>query len=126
MEEENSTDSVITAATNHPQLLDEALFRRFDDIIQYDLPDATMIEQVLRDRLTSFDTGSVEWEAVREAGLSLSQAEIVRAADEVGQGSNHSTRKKVNLCGSHHGAQAQKGVVGIDVIWVVPLWRSSF
>ena len=83
MEEENSTDSVIAAATNHPQLLDEALFRRFDDIIQYDLPNATMIEQVLRDRLTSFDTGSIEWAAVREAGLSLSQAEIVRAAEEV-------------------------------------------
>jgi SpoVK/Ycf46/Vps4 family AAA+-type ATPase len=83
MEEENSTDSVIAAATNHPQLLDEALFRRFDDIIQYDLPDAMMIEQVLRDRLTLFDTASVDWAAVREAGLSLSQAEIVRAADEV-------------------------------------------
>ena len=42
-----------------------------------------MIEQVLRDRLTLFDTASVDWAAVREAGLSLSQAEIVRAADEV-------------------------------------------
>ncbi len=49
MEEENSTDSVIIAATNHPQLLDEALFRRFDDIIRYDSPDAPMIELVLRD-----------------------------------------------------------------------------
>jgi SpoVK/Ycf46/Vps4 family AAA+-type ATPase len=83
MEEENSTDSVITAATNHPQLLDEALFRRFDDIIRYDLPDAPMIEMVLRDRLISFDTGSVDWDPVRQAGISLSQAEVVKAADEV-------------------------------------------
>lgn len=83
MEEENSTDSVITAATNHPQLLDEALFRRFDDIIRYDLPDAPMIELVLRDRLISFDTSSVNWDPVRQAGISLSQAEVVKAADEV-------------------------------------------
>lgn len=83
MEEENSTDSVIAAATNHPQLLDEALFRRFDDIIRYDLPDAPMIELVLRDRLISFDTGSVDWDPVRQAGISLSQAEVVKAADEV-------------------------------------------
>jgi SpoVK/Ycf46/Vps4 family AAA+-type ATPase len=83
MEEENGTDSVITAATNHPQLLDEALFRRFDDIIRYDLPDAPMIELVLRDRLISFDTGSVDWDPVRQAGISLSQAEVVKAADEV-------------------------------------------
>jgi SpoVK/Ycf46/Vps4 family AAA+-type ATPase len=83
MEEENSTDSVITAATNHPQLLDEALFRRFDDIIRYDLPDFTMIEQVLRDRLASFDTVSVDWKSVSETGHSLSLAEIVRASDEV-------------------------------------------
>lgn len=83
MEEENGTDSVITAATNHPQLLDEALFRRFDDIIRYDLPDAPMVELVLRDRLISFDTGSVDWDPVRQAGISLSQAEVVKAADEV-------------------------------------------
>jgi len=83
MEEENSSDSVIIAATNHPQLLDEALFRRFDDIIRYDLPDAVMIEQVLRDRLLSFDTASVDWGRARQSGLSLSQAEIVKAADEV-------------------------------------------
>lgn len=83
MEEENSTDSVITAATNHPQLLDEALFRRFDDIIRYDLPDGPMIELVLRDRLISFDTCSVDWDPVRQAGISLSQAEVVKAADEV-------------------------------------------
>jgi hypothetical protein len=42
-----------------------------------------MIELVLRDRLISFDTGSVDWGPVREAGISLSQAEVVKAADEV-------------------------------------------
>ena len=39
LEESNSTDSVVVAATNHPELLDRALFRRFDDILEYSLPD---------------------------------------------------------------------------------------
>ena len=44
------------AATNHPELLDTALFRRFDDVIEYEIPDAPLIERLLRARLGSFDT----------------------------------------------------------------------
>lgn len=32
-------DSILLAATNHEHLLDKALWRRFDDIIYFDLPD---------------------------------------------------------------------------------------
>jgi AAA+ superfamily predicted ATPase len=32
--ENNQGDSLIIAATNHPNLLDKALFRRFDDVIR--------------------------------------------------------------------------------------------
>ena len=35
-------DSLIVAATNHRQMLDRALFRRFDDVIEYSLPDLTL------------------------------------------------------------------------------------
>jgi SpoVK/Ycf46/Vps4 family AAA+-type ATPase len=38
MVEQDSSDSVIIAATNHPSILDRALFRRFDDIVRYVLP----------------------------------------------------------------------------------------
>jgi SpoVK/Ycf46/Vps4 family AAA+-type ATPase len=83
MEEPNSSDSIIIAATNHPQLLDDALTRRFDDIIRYDLPDVAMIVHVLQDRLRAFDTCEIDWNSISEEGLNLSQAELVRAADEV-------------------------------------------
>lgn len=36
--EEDASDSVIVAATNHPALLDNALFRRFDTVMDFALP----------------------------------------------------------------------------------------
>ena len=38
--------SIIIAATNHPHLLDKAVWRRFDDIIYFDLPDAKRRKQL--------------------------------------------------------------------------------
>ena len=39
MEEPNSTDSLVVAATNHSEILDRALARRFDEIVEYAVPD---------------------------------------------------------------------------------------
>ena len=36
--EQDSSDSLIISATNNQKLLDKALFRRFDDVLHYDLP----------------------------------------------------------------------------------------
>ena len=37
--ESDKSDSFIIAATNNPGILDKALFRRFDDVLYYNLPD---------------------------------------------------------------------------------------
>lgn len=39
---------LLIAATNHPQLLDEAAWRRFDEVIPFNLPDENMREEILR------------------------------------------------------------------------------
>ncbi|CUX66046.1 AAA-family ATPase [Agrobacterium tumefaciens str. Kerr 14] len=78
--EEDESEGLIVAATNHPELLDPALFRRFDDVIEYTLPTIEVATGILQSRLSSFDTGTIDWtKAVAEAS-GLSQAEIVRAA----------------------------------------------
>jgi SpoVK/Ycf46/Vps4 family AAA+-type ATPase len=83
LEEQNSTDSIVVAATNHPKLLDRALFRRFDDILEFALPDHKAIQSLLAARLNAFRPNRVAWTKVVEAASGLSQSDLARAADEV-------------------------------------------
>jgi SpoVK/Ycf46/Vps4 family AAA+-type ATPase len=47
MMERDDSDSIILAATNDLQCLDQALFRRFDDVLEYELPDEDEMLQIL-------------------------------------------------------------------------------
>lgn len=80
--EKDQSDSIIVAATNHPQMLDRALFRRFDDVIEYAYPDVGLAADILKRKLAMFDTSIVNWSAVLPEAEGLSQAELVRAAEE--------------------------------------------
>jgi SpoVK/Ycf46/Vps4 family AAA+-type ATPase len=83
MEEPNTTDSLVLAATNHVEILDEALARRFDDVIEYGLPDPTGARAIIERRLGKFKLAARSWASIEPALLGLSQAELVRAADAV-------------------------------------------
>lgn len=78
--EEDESEGLVIAATNHPELLDPALFRRFDDVIEYALPSAEVAKRILQARLATFDTEGLDWDAVVTAAGGMSQAEISRAA----------------------------------------------
>jgi SpoVK/Ycf46/Vps4 family AAA+-type ATPase len=80
--EQEDSRSVIVAATNHPELLDSALFRRFDDVIEYVLPTSQTAEAVVRAKLALFDTGTFDWPLVVAASEGLSQAEITLACED--------------------------------------------
>jgi SpoVK/Ycf46/Vps4 family AAA+-type ATPase len=80
--EQDESDSLVIAATNHPQLLDRAVFRRFDAVIRYELPSKAAAEAVVRARLALLDTENVDWPAVMAAVEGLSHAELARAAEQ--------------------------------------------
>jgi SpoVK/Ycf46/Vps4 family AAA+-type ATPase len=83
MEEPNSTDSLVLAATNHVSILDEALARRFDEVIEYNLPDQAAARAILERRLGNFKPSMRSWSSVEPVLNGLSQGELVRAADAV-------------------------------------------
>ncbi|WP_183253851.1 AAA family ATPase [Brevundimonas basaltis] len=96
LEETNSTDSLVVCATNHPELLDRALFRRFDDALEYGLPDDAAVRAVLAARLGRFKGARMAWSKIVEAAHGLSQADLVRAADEVIKGAILDDQKAVS------------------------------
>lgn len=80
--DKDDSKGLIIAATNHPDLLDPALFRRFDDVIEYELPDSSIARSIFLNRLAAFDTSEIHWPGILEKTHGLSQADIVRASDE--------------------------------------------
>ena len=52
--ERDNSDSLIIAITNNRALLDQALFRRFDDVILYHLPNEQEKLELLQSRLSQF------------------------------------------------------------------------
>ena len=54
MMERDSSDSIILAATNDIEALDNALFRRFDDLLEYTLPSDEGIKKLIEDKLQKF------------------------------------------------------------------------
>lgn len=80
--EKDDSQSIVVAATNHPEMLDRALFRRFDDVIEYVLPDTALAEEILRRKLAMFQTTDLDWSQALPQAEGLSHAELVRASEE--------------------------------------------
>lgn len=81
--EKDESNSLIIAATNVPDTLDGALFRRFDDVVHYPLPQQGEILELLRQQLQGFELCKKnKLEDVVRSAKGLSFAEIVQATDE--------------------------------------------
>ena len=82
MIEHDQSNSLIIAATNHPEVLDNALFRRFDDVVEYHLPTPAQALDLIRSRLGRFIPKPFKKDGLVEQAEGLSYAEICRAVDE--------------------------------------------
>jgi len=80
--EQDCSDSIIIAATNNQKILDQALFRRFDDVLHYSLPTENEIQKIFVYKLASFDNELQITSQIIEAANNLSHAEIVRVCDD--------------------------------------------
>lgn len=80
--EQDSSESIIVAATNNQRLLDQALFRRFDDVLHYSLPTVPEIKRLFEYKIVSFDNNFKVSQEIIAAAEGLSHAEIVRVCDD--------------------------------------------
>ncbi len=73
--EQHRSASMLVAATNHPQLLDPAIFRRFGLVIEFAMPTPEQVRAVICNRLTTLNTQSLVWKQIEEAAEGLSHSE---------------------------------------------------
>lgn len=108
--EHDESNSLIVAATNHPELLDHAVYRRFDDLIEYKMPTSAEIAETLSARLVRFSERGINWEEVAALATGLSYADLTRAADEAIKDSIISGRKRVELDDIHRALEERMSV----------------
>ncbi|QJP33071.1 ATP-binding protein [Nonlabens sp. Ci31] len=81
--EKDQSNSIVIAATNLPESLDKALFRRFDDIIRYPLPEMGEIKKVLKKNLSGFSLSTrTSLDKIAKEAIGLSYSDIVRACED--------------------------------------------
>lgn len=82
MIEQDYSNSVIVCATNHGEMLDHALFRRFDDVVEYRMPGVEEIATLFRSRLKPYVGKNFPWSELADLAKGLSAAEITLVAHD--------------------------------------------
>jgi len=112
--EQDTSDSIVIAATNNPKLLDQALFRRFDDVLYYQNPTEDERKQLIGNVLGAFKSTRFGWKSVLKKSIGLSHAELVAACTDAIKKAILSDRQKISaseLClmitNRHHAYQGR-------------------
>lgn len=105
--EQDNSDSIIIAATNNQKLLDKALFRRFDDVLHYDLPLDEEIKRLFEYKLVAFELDFIITPELIDKATGLSHAEIVRVCDDaiktaILSNQRLTTMEVISLLGERH------------------------
>ncbi|MCT1903531.1 AAA family ATPase [Oceanobacillus sojae] len=80
--EQDSSESIIIAATNNHKLLDQALFRRFDDVLHYSIPSKNEICRLFKYKLSVFEKDFIPSDKLINSSYSLSHAELIKVCDD--------------------------------------------
>ena len=79
--EQDTSDSIIIAATNSGSLLDQALFRRFDDVLRFDLPSSNEIKKLFELKLNKFMSSKTINQEIIDLAVGLCHADIAKACE---------------------------------------------
>jgi SpoVK/Ycf46/Vps4 family AAA+-type ATPase len=74
--------SILVAATNHVELLDRAVFRRFDVIVPFDKPTRGQLVDLMKLRLGAVGFGKQDADRLVGSAEGWSFADVVRACDD--------------------------------------------
>ena len=81
--EKDNSNSIIIAATNLPESLDKALFRRFDDVIHYPLPETDQVVLMLKRATQGYSfSKKVDFKKMAEIAKGLNYSDIVKASED--------------------------------------------
>lgn len=80
--EADTSESIIIAATNNRKILDQALFRRFDDIMRYELPTVDEAKRIVANRTGAFDPAFTISDTTAAELTQLCQADITRLCED--------------------------------------------
>ena len=108
--EQDQSDSVIIGATNHPELLDRAVFRRFDDVIEYSIPNDAQIKQAICERLSMLTIDEIDWHKVLAGASELSYADITSACNDAAKETILSDSKEVTTDALSQALSARRAV----------------
>ncbi len=75
-------NSLIIAATNHQHLLDPALWRRFDEILFFDLPDEQRRKALFRQYLRVLETKKIDFDDLAKRTEGFSGSDISQVCEE--------------------------------------------
>lgn len=78
----DTSAAIIIAATNHPQLLDPAVFRRFQLNVEFEVPNRAQAMDLIRLRLASFELSEAQVKSFATKTNGLSFAELADLCDE--------------------------------------------
>ncbi len=81
--ERDDSDSLIITATNNVNVLDKALFRRFDEVIVYELPSENEIEKIIFRQLKDFLPRSLSAKMISGMFEKMSHAEITMVCRDI-------------------------------------------
>ncbi|WP_163381633.1 AAA family ATPase [Cyclobacterium sp. SYSU L10401] len=81
--EKDQSNSIIICATNLSEMLDKALFRRFDEVIEFPLPCEREFSAMLEKQLQAFEFETpVNFQSISKQFLGLNFSDIVRSCED--------------------------------------------